>query len=178
MEFKSDILILPGHGNSGANHWQTLWEKEFGFKRIEQKNWLTPRCDDWVEAIEAEVNKHDSDEVILVAHSLACIAVAFWYERYNRPIKGALLVAPCDTEAPTAPLGIEGFEPIPLIEYSFPTTLITSFNDPYTTYERAEQLAECWGSKLVNIGNAGHINPASGFGKWHWGLELLKRLDA
>lgn len=23
------------------------WEKEFGFTRIEQKDWETPVCDDW-----------------------------------------------------------------------------------------------------------------------------------
>lgn len=177
MTFNSDILTLPGYGNSGENHWQTLWEKEHGFKRIEQRDWTSPTCDDWVEAIEEEVSKHDPDEVILVAHSLACVSLAYWVERYNRYIKGALLVAPCDTEAPTAPAGILGFEPVPAVEFPFPTILVTSLNDSYTTYKRAEAFAECWGSELITIGNAGHINPASGYGKWHWGLELLKRLD-
>ncbi len=177
MEFSSDILILPGHGNSGENHWQTLWEREYDFKRIEQHNWLTPTCDDWVETIEKEVSKYDSEEVILVAHSLACIAVAYWAERYNRYIKGALLVAPCDTEAPTTPPGIVGFDPIPAIELPFPSIVVTSLDDHFASWERAEAFAECWGSKLVNIGKAGHINPSSGYGKWRWGLELLKRLD-
>lgn len=178
MVFSSDILILPGHGNSGESHWQTLWEKEYGFSRIKQNDWITPTCDDWVETIEKEIGERDSDEVILVAHSLACIAVAYWAERYNRYIKGALLVAPCDTEAPTAPIGIVGFDPVPAIELPFPSILVTSFNDKYVAFDRAEAFAECWGSKLVSIGNAGHINHASGYGKWHWGLELLKRLDS
>ncbi|WP_047444701.1 RBBP9/YdeN family alpha/beta hydrolase [Alistipes sp. ZOR0009] len=177
MEFNSTILTLPGHAGSGETHWQTLWEKEFGFKRIEQKDWINAVCDDWVEAIEAEVNKHDPENVIIVAHSLGCIALAYWCERYSPYIKGALLVAPCDTEAVTAPLTIEGFEPIPEIEMPFPTILVTSLDDNFVNYERAEAFAECWGSELVNIGKAGHINPASGYGKWHWGLELLKRLD-
>ncbi len=178
MEYSSTILILPGHGGSGENHWQTLWEKEFGFKRIEQLDWTTaPDCDDWVEAIEREVSKYDADEVIIVAHSLGCIALAFWAERYNRYIKGALLVAPCDTEAPSAPLGIVGFDPLPAIELPFSSILVTSFNDPYITYDRAAAFSECWGSEFVNLGKAGHINPASGYGKWQWGLELLKRLD-
>lgn len=177
MQFSSTILTLPGYGNSGEQHWQTLWEKEFGFKRIHQDDWITPTCDDWVAMIDREVMKHDPEEVILVAHSLACIAVAFWAERYNRYIKGAFLAAPCDTEAITAPAGIVGFEPIPEIELPFTSTLVTSLNDTYITPERAEALASCWGSNFVSIGPAGHINAASGYGKWHWGLELLKRLD-
>lgn len=177
MEFNSDILTLPGYGSSGANHWQTLWEKEHSFTRIEQRDWTTPTCDEWVETIDHEISKRDTDNVIVVAHSLACIAMAFWVERYNRYIKGALLVAPCDTEAPTAPPGIVGFDPIPEVEFPFPTILVTSLNDSYTSYERAEAFADCWGSKLINIGNAGHINPRSGYGRWHWGIELLKQLD-
>lgn len=177
MQFNSNILILPGYSGSGLTHWQTLWEKEFGFKRIEQKDWMNPSCDEWVEAIEAEVNRYTPENIIIVAHSLGCIAFAYWCERFHPSIKGALLVAPCDTEAITAPPSTEGFEPIPEIEMPFPTILVTSTNDHYITFDRAVAFAECWGSELVNLGNAGHINPASGYGKWYWGLELLKKLD-
>jgi len=37
--------------------------------------------------------------------------------------------------------------------------------------------AASWGSELINIGDAGHINALSGFGEWDAGLEILKRLD-
>jgi predicted alpha/beta hydrolase family esterase len=177
MKFSSTVLVLPGFGGSGENHWQSIWEKDHSFARINQDDWNNPICDEWVERIEKEVSKHEREEVILVAHSLACIAVAFWAERYNHSIKGALLVAPCDTEAPSAPYGIMGFDPIPEIELPFPSLLVTSLDDPFVTYSRAEAFAECWGSEIVSIGKAGHINPSSGYGKWHWGLELLKRLE-
>lgn len=177
MTFNSTVLIIPGFSGSGKQHWQTLWQKEFGFKRIEQQNWISPICDEWVEAIDNEVKKYDPDNTILVAHSLGCIALSFWAERFNRYIKGALLVAPCDTEAESAPVGIAGFEPIPEIELPFKSILVASLNDPFLDIKRAEAFTECWGSELVTIGKAGHINVDSGYGKWHWGLKLLKRLD-
>ena len=41
------VFNLPGLYNSGPQHWQTYWENEYGFKRIEQNNWDEPVCDDW-----------------------------------------------------------------------------------------------------------------------------------
>jgi predicted alpha/beta hydrolase family esterase len=35
-------------------------------------------------------------------------------------------------------------------------------------------VAESWGSRLVNIGKAGHINAASGLGEWTEGHRLLE----
>ena len=105
MEFRSTILILPGLGNSGEDHWQTLWQQQFGFERVEQSDWDTPVCNIWIDAIDAAIMQHDLDNVILVAHSLANTTVAAWAKKYNRKIKAALLVAPSDTEGETYPPG-------------------------------------------------------------------------
>lgn len=42
--------------------------------------------------------------------------------------------------------------------------------------DRLEDLAANWGSELVNIGPAGHINAEAGFGPWPQGERLLARL--
>lgn len=175
--FKSTILILPGWGNSGPEHWQTRWEHEFNFIRVEQQNWDTPTCDDWVEALDRKVMMFDPEEVILVAHSTACILVAFWAGRYNRRVKGALLVAPSDTEASSYPQGPTGFTPVPLKKLPFPSITITSMDDQYVTLDRAQRFADSWGSELVNVGKKGHINTAAGYGAWPEGLEYLRKLD-
>ncbi|ASU36437.1 alpha/beta hydrolase [Mucilaginibacter xinganensis] len=60
----------------------------------------------------------------------------------------------------------------------FKSIVVASTNDYYVTYERATLFAESWGADLVNIGDAGHINVASGFGEWNEGLEILKWLDS
>src|ERR1043165_1265991 len=99
MHFKSNILILPGLGNSGVGHWQTLWEEEFKFKRVQQQNWDNPVLNDWITVIDKAIIDNGVSNVILVAHSLACTTVAAWAKAFSRPIKAALLVAPSDTEA-------------------------------------------------------------------------------
>ncbi|WP_426670753.1 RBBP9/YdeN family alpha/beta hydrolase [Mucilaginibacter sp. McL0603] len=175
--FKSTILTLPGIGGSGPQHWQSLWEKEYGFIRIEQKEWDTPDRADWVANIQNAVSKYDPIDIILVGHSAVCGAIIEWTRQYQTEIKGALLVAPADPEADTFPTGAVGFKPMPLINLPFPSIVVTSTNDYYVPLDCATQFAHSWGSELVNIGEAGHINVSSGFGKWDEGLEILKKLD-
>lgn len=177
MTFQSTILIIPGLGNSGPQHWQSLWENEFNFTRVEQKEWDTPVCADWIENINNEVNRHDPENVILVGHSLACTTIAYWAQKFNVKIKGALLVGPSDTEADTYPPGTNGFKPVPLIKLPFKSIVVASTNDYYVRFERAKLFADGWKSELINIGDAGHINVASGFGEWNKGLAMLKQLD-
>lgn len=177
MKFNSTILIHPGLGNSGPLHWQSLWEKEYNFTRIQQQDWDAPVCADWIETINEYVQKHDLKDVILVGHSLACSTIAYWAQKYNVKIKGALLVAPSDTEADTYPPGTSGFKPVPLIKLPFPSIVVASTDDYYVTLDRATKFATAWGSELINIGDAGHINVASGFGRWDAGLEIMRRLD-
>jgi predicted alpha/beta hydrolase family esterase len=177
MQFQSIILTLPGIGGSGPQHWQSLWEKEYGFIRIEQKEWETPDRADWVANIQNAMSKYDPKDIILVGHSAVCGPMIEWVRQYQTKIKGALLVAPADSEADTFPNRAIGFKPMPLITLPFPSIVVTSTNDYYVTPDRSTQFAHAWGSDLVNIGEAGHINVASGFGKWDEGLELLKKLD-
>lgn len=178
MEFKSTILVHPGLGNSGKGHWQTLWERGFPqFMRIAQRNWETPVCIEWIQKLDDEVMKYSPGNVIIVAHSLACATVSYWAARYKRRIKGALLVGPSDTEADSYPPGTTGFKPVPLYRLPFRSIVVMSTNDPFVSIERASLFAEKWGSVLVNIGNAGHINVASGHGEWDEGLFILKKLE-
>ena len=175
----SPVLILPGLYNSGSEHWQTHWEKTHpDFLRVEQDDWETPRCADWIARLEAAVREAGPDAV-LVAHSSSCALVARWAEtteQLRERVRGALLVAPSDTEATSYPEGPEGFKPMPLNRLPFPSIVVASTDDPYVTLERAEEFARAWGSELVNIGPAGHVNSASGLGDWPVGFALLERL--
>ena len=178
MNFKSKILILPGLQNSGPQHWQSLWEKEHPeFTRVQQQDWDTPKRTQWVETLDAQITAFGADNIILVGHSLACPTVAFWAAQSRRKIKGALLVAPVDTETPNFPAEAQGFSPLPLIPLPFHSIVVASANDPWATLSRAAFFAGQWGSEFINLGNAGHISASSGFGEWKAGLELLKKLD-
>lgn len=175
--FKATVLILPGLSDSGEDHWQTRWQRRYNFIRVEQKDWETPVREDWVTTLDKKIAGQKSDDIILVGHSLACATIAFWSSFSKREIKAALLVAPSDTEAPSYPFGTKGFTPMPLDKLRFPSITVASQNDFYVSISRAKFFAEKWGSELVDVGDASHINTAAGFGEWPAGLDFLKRLD-
>lgn len=176
---ESVYLTVPGVTNSSPQHWQSLWERNFPekFRRIEQKEWNSPVCDDWIATIEKEVRKCEPETVVLIAHSLGCTTVAQWAKKFGTQIKGAFLVAPSDVEAPAYNFDTKGFAPIPLEKLPFKSLVVASTNDEYISLERARQFADAWGSDFVSVGAKGHINAASGFGEWNEGLEILKKLD-
>jgi predicted alpha/beta hydrolase family esterase len=173
-----DVLILPGLYDSGPRHWQSRWKALHPeMRRVNQTDWETPSYDDWAGTLEAAVAGLAAPPV-LVGHSSACALVARWSVRTRLRAKGALLVGPSDTDAPSYPAGPTGFAPMPLDPIPFPTIVVASDDDPYVTEERARVFAERWGSELVVIPGAGHLNSDSGLGDWPDGLALVDRLLA
>ena len=95
---KNNMLIFPGLGGSGPQHWQTIWEKnDPDFVRIEQKNWDNPIPKEWEEVLDDYVRRSGPDTIV-IAHSLACAVLVNWAQNTSLKIKGALLVAPADVE--------------------------------------------------------------------------------
>lgn len=115
---------------------------------------------------------------IVVAHSLGCLTVVHWARETAHSLAGALLVAPPDPTLPSLAFCAEGFAPVPLQSLDWPSTVVASANDPYASLGFAQTCAQAWGSKWVPVGEAGHINAASGLGQWDKGLELLAQLSA
>lgn len=172
------VLIVPGLYGSGPEHWQSQWEKQHPeFSRVEQVEWNAPSCDDWMSVLDTAIRR-ENDNVILVGHSLGSVTIAHWAFHYDRKIVGALLVAPSDTEAPTFPAGTTGFSPIPTRRLPFPSTVVASNEDPYISFARITGLAEAWGSKVVSLGEKGHISTADGFGSWPEGLRYITELQS
>jgi predicted alpha/beta hydrolase family esterase len=173
---KPRVLVVPGWGDSGPEHWQTLWEKANpDFARVVQRDWLYPICREWVETLGAAI-RGAGGPVVLVAHSLGCIAIAHCARGASLPIHGALLVAPPDVEHPDFPPVMEGFAPIPRARLPFNSIVAASRNDPFSEFARAEALAAAWGSRFVDVGEHGHINADAGFGPWPLGERLLEAL--
>lgn len=169
-------VIVPGLGNSGSRHWQSLWEKELpGVIRVCQKDWQSPICTDWVERLNQSLNGLDCSQTVLIGHSLGCIAIVHWAARYGQSVKGAFLVAPADIERPAYEFLGKGFVPVPMEPLRFPSIIVASTNDPWLSAGQANVYAHAWGSELHWLGEAGHINADSGFGAWPEGLELLAK---
>jgi predicted alpha/beta hydrolase family esterase len=179
------VLHVPGLGDSGAEHWQSHWEREaphgLHYRRIVQRDWDHPTRDEWVETLERAVASVEGPAV-LAAHSLGCTTVAHWAAASDPAVRarvrGALLVAPSDCEAPSYPAEIEGFAPMPRARLPFPSIVVASSDDPYVTLVRAQEFADAWGGRLVCVGAHGHLNSDSGLGVWPEGHALLRELLA
>jgi predicted alpha/beta hydrolase family esterase len=107
------VLLVPGIGNSGPTHWQSLWQAKYpAVTRVMQRDWDRPVCEDWLEVLDQEVARA-TEPPILVAHSLGCLAVAHWAAQSNRRCFAALLVAVPDPSGPSFPSAATGFAPLP-----------------------------------------------------------------
>ncbi len=171
------ILLLPGWENSGPLHWQSLWERQFGYERVEQHDWMRPLRGDWISRLE-DVLLSDPRPAVLVAHSLGCILTAAWasHSRNTHLVSAALLVAPGDVEREEIRPHLPSWVPIAMQTLPFPSVLLGSQNDPYCDFHRAQSMAEAWGARFIDYGRHGHINADSGLGDWPEGQALLQDL--
>jgi uncharacterized protein len=172
-----NVLILPGWLNSGPDHWQSRWEGAHGYTRVEQHDWQRPLRGDWIARLE-EVLLACTAPAVLVAHSLGCLTAAAWAAHTQNPhlVKGALLVAPPDTERDDIRQVLPGWAPIALQALPFKSVVFASSNDLYCSFARAQDFAQAWGARLVTAGNVGHINADSNLGDWPQAFAELSRI--
>jgi predicted alpha/beta hydrolase family esterase len=174
----SNVLLLPGWQNSGPDHWQSRWEREHGYVRVQQHDWQRPLRGDWLVQLEEAILQCD-EPALLVAHSLGCILVAAWaaHSRNTQRVRAALLVAPGDAERIELRALLPSWSPIERRALPFKSVLVASRDDPNCAFVRAQGLARDWGAELIDLGNAGHINADSGLGDWPRGHKLLRQLQ-
>ncbi|WP_083686262.1 RBBP9/YdeN family alpha/beta hydrolase [Rhodoferax koreense] len=165
--------MVPGWRNSGPGHWQSLWtDRLAAVERVEQDNWVVPSKDAWVGTLARAILASPAP-VVVVAHSLGCIATTHLPPEAANRIQGALLVAPADPERRSV---LSDFAPVPYQKLPYRSVLVASSNDPYCPVRLAGAYARAWGSEFVRLQDAGHINVESGFGEWPLGLALLQSL--
>ena len=170
-----EILILPGYAGSEDEHWQARWADRLSTGRIvAQENWHHPDPEAWRVRIVEAVNGANRP-VILIAHSLGVVAAVQAAPCFAPGIvRGALLVAfPDVATTPNLPPSVTAFAPVPREPLPFPSLVVVSRNDPYCSYARAEDFAYAWGAVVVDAGESGHINVASGHGPWPEGIMRL-----
>jgi predicted alpha/beta hydrolase family esterase len=175
----STRLIVPGLNGSGEGHWQDFWLKDDPDSiLVEQRDWQRPDLLEWVVQLEAALTRHPG--AIVIAHSIGAVVAAGLACRTSRHlVGGALLVAPCDLARVASlhpPVFLET-QALRMRTLPFPSTVIASRNDPYMPIAQARELAATLGSEFTDIGHAGHINIASGYGRWRRGYRLAARLE-
>lgn len=174
------VLLVPGLNNSGPGHWQTLWEERWPIcQRVDLGLWDRPHRNTWVNKLNLAIRALDRP-VVLAAHSLGCLAVAWWAqleaEAARTAVRGALLVAPPRVDRDPLDPRIAGFAPTPAQPLPFPAILAASRDDPYMDFAAARRLAGRWGCRFADAGAVGHINAQSGLGEWRWGQALMGEL--
>ncbi|AOK52768.1 alpha/beta hydrolase [Burkholderia stagnalis] len=179
------ILIVPGLRDHVEDHWQTHLER-----RLPNARSVAPLERDKlsraarVAALDAALAAIDGP-VILVAHSAGVMIAVHWARQATRAIQGALLATPADLDEPMPDgyptmeaLDAHGWTPVPTQRLPFPSLVAASRNDPLARFERVEALAAGWGSRFVDLGEVGHLNPASGYGEWPGAAALIAELLA
>lgn len=181
---KPNVLIVPGYKGSGQAHWQTWIESHTNSRRVEQ-DWDNPILARWSDNVRDAID--DSvGSIWIVAHSFGCLAtLAAAIDRPDR-VAGVMLVAPADPERFTVS-GVRDqsdWHPvesiralIPVQNLPFPSLVVGSDDDPWMKLTTVQLWSECWGSRLLILRSAGHINVASGFGPWPLGLSLFRELQ-
>lgn len=176
------VLTVPGVDNSGPGHWQSIWESQRNdIRRVDLGMWNRPHRNSWVTRL-GQAIRGSQAPIVLCAHSLGCLAVAWWAalegQAFGNPVAGALLVAPPDCDHLDRSDRLAGFGPTPKMSLPFPSLVVGSRNDPYASFDWTRSMARYWGSDFIDAGAQGHINAASDVGSWPDGEALLDRLVA
>ncbi|PKO82730.1 MAG: esterase [Betaproteobacteria bacterium HGW-Betaproteobacteria-13] len=180
-------LIVPGYHGSGESHWQSWLEAQVPeARRVCGIDWESPLLARWSERVREEIDE-SPNAVWLVAHSFGCLASVVAAADRPEKVAGALLVAPANPQRFT-PLGTVTEQPQPAEKtiapwlpddyLGFASVVVGSSNDPWVPITIAQDWAERWGSKFVDLGAAGHINTDAGYGPWPFGLDLLHAMQA
>ena len=180
---RQTVLIVPGYRGSGPGHWQSWLEGELPeARRVTGIDWDEPLLARWAGEVRREIDAAPG-AVWLVAHSFGCLASVVAAADRPQRVAGLLLVAPADPERfellgvradPQRSAGVGRF--LPQSAFSCPSILVASRNDPWLKPEAARTWAERWGSRLIDVGDAGHVNVESGHGPWPLALSLLQQL--
>jgi uncharacterized protein len=173
---EAEILVIPGLGGSGPDHWQSRWEAKIpAVRRVVQADWEKPGLAAWRARIVEEVERA-ARPVVLVAHSLGVLAAVHAAPflakgESSGKVKGGFLVAPPSVEALS---GWDTLDPafltLPGQPLPFPALVIASRDDLFASFAESEALARTLGAELIDAGFSGHINSESGHGPWPEGL--------
>lgn len=162
-------LIVPGLDGSPAPHWQHWWAAtDPRALMVDLSDPDRPSPAVWEAELASTILHHP--DCVLVGHSLGAVLVARILTKWPQlKVRAALLVAPAETRGSDR---IGHFGLIAERPLGVHARLVASRNDPWMSFARAASLARSWEADLVDLGHAGHINVASGFGPWPGGKRL------
>jgi hypothetical protein len=181
----ADVFIVHGIGGSPSENWFP-WLKEelqkLGCRVIAPQFPApeNPKLESWLEAFEKY--KPQLENSIVVGHSLGVVFLLSVIESLERPVKAAFFVAGF-----ASPLNNSEFDELvgTFVDRQFDWSrirrncrkfyTINSDDDPYVPLERGRELAKNLKTELITLKNAGHMNEETGFTRFDFLLEKIKR---
>ena len=164
------VLVVPGLHNSGAEHWQSRWQRLHpAMERVQQDDWDQSRLDAWSARLD-QLRGEDERPTLFVAHSFGCLTTVASIQRHPDHVAGLLLVAPAD------PVKFGVADALPHTVLPCSSIVVASSDDPWMALTDAASWARRWGSEFTDIGPLGHINADSGLGDWPAGQQYLLTL--
>lgn len=174
---KDKVLLLHGWGGSDFPNWQS-WlaseiAKDYGtVSFLKLKNPNSPTKQEWKQQVKKHLQDFKPD--IVLCHSLANL---LWFDLCNdtdlKEVKKLFLVAPPSLTKVIPE--VDTFYPVeaPKNLYAKEAMLVVSSDDPYMSLQEAKELQKTLDIPMEILGNAGHINADSGYGKWNWILKQI-----
>lgn len=172
-----DILIVPGLGGASEQHWQSRWEAKLSTaSRVAPPATEPHDAKAWIGAV-AEAVARATRPPVIVAHALGVAATVAAVPMFGGKVAGAFFVAPADLGDGASGFSAYSRDPLP-----FPSIVVASRGEPDHSFDAIEDVAAAWGSLLVDAGESGRLDEASGHGPWPEGLltfgKFLSRLPA
>lgn len=166
-----DLIFVAEGGLPEPDHWLTRWSS-----RLSSARFVAPTGDD-AQADAVVRNAAEAKKpIFFVAHSTGVISVVKAAPAMRSfDVRGAFFVAP-PAEAALATLDGGRWGEIPRVRLPFASVVVASRTDPWASFEDTSALAEDWGAELIDAGEVGRLDAASGHGPWPDGLLRLAGL--
>jgi predicted alpha/beta hydrolase family esterase len=163
-------LLVPGLDGGGEGHWLSWFKGVLpDAEWVVQENPQSLDLCAWAAAVRWQLMRAD-EPVVIVAHGFGCLAAVRAAADCADRVEAAMLVAPMD------PDGARLASLLPEEPLSFPAVIVASSNDPRLRLSKAAFWASYWSCDFVDIGRAGSVDPAAGFGPWPAGLSILEEV--
>ncbi|MBU0756434.1 MAG: alpha/beta hydrolase [Nanoarchaeota archaeon] len=134
----------------------------------------------WLDIFKKYLPLLDSD-AILIGHSCGAAFILRLLERINIKVKACILVAgpakPTNNQFDKVHMGFveKEYDWKNIKKHADKFYVFHAEDDPYVPIEHGEEIAENLHVKLIKIENAGHFNAKTGYTRFEFLLELLKR---
>ena len=186
------VFIIHGWTGKPNEHWlpwlkHELQQKGFEVHVPEMPETDNPKIDLWIPYLKEQTNKAD-ENTYFVGHSIGCLAILKYLEKYSEKIGGAILVAPWVTLNPesfAAPEDKEvadswtsdGFDWVKLKSLCPNFTALFSKDDPDVPFDDNEPVfRKQLGAKIIVEKDKGHFTADRGVNELPVVLEELLKM--